>query len=322
MFLLVFGKGHSVQQSLLIVIEKWKRALDENMKVGAIFMDLSKALDTLNDRLLLTKLQAYGLQPTALNQMENYLTGCFQRTNVSNSYKSWSEVITSVLQGSILGPLLFNIFLNDLFLYPQETFLSNYADDNTLYSIGNTTESIKRALSNDFQSIENWYHENLMVLNAKKCHYMCVGIDSENNFIFDGIKLPNSCEEKILRVIIDNEHKFDPHIRSMLKKAAQKLGVLNRISSLTCKKLVFKKLLFNAVIKFHFSYCPLMWMFSSQRSNNLITRIHKRPLGTVYNDTSSTFQELLQHNKSVSIHHTNIQTLTMEVFLANSVRHT
>ena len=65
-----------------------------------------------------------------------------------------------------------------------------------------------------------------------------------------------------------------------------------------------------------------MWMFSSQRSNNLITRIHKRPLGTVYNDTSSTFQELLQHNESVSIHHTNIQTLTMEVFLANSVRHT
>ena len=72
-----------------------------------------------------------------------------------------------------------------------------------------------------------------MVLNAKKCHYMCFGIDSENDdFIFDGIKLPNSCEEKILGVIIVNELKFDQHIRSMFKKAAQKLRVLNRMSSL------------------------------------------------------------------------------------------
>ena len=150
-----FRKGHSAQHSLLIMIEKWKRALDENMKVGAIFMDLSKASDTLNHRLLLAKLKAYGLQPTALKQMENYLIGRFQRTKVNNSYSSWSEIIADVPQGSILGPLLFNIFLNDLFLYPQETFLSNCADDNTLYSIVNTIEGVKKALSNDFRIIQN-----------------------------------------------------------------------------------------------------------------------------------------------------------------------
>ena len=106
-----------------------------------------------------------------------------------------------------------------------------------------------------------------MVLNAKKCHYMCFGIEIENDdFIFDGIKLPNSCEEKILGVIIDNELKFDPHIRSMCKKEAIKLGVLNRISSLLDPEK--KKRVFNAVIKSHFSYCPLIWMFSSRRSNN------------------------------------------------------
>ena len=88
-------------------------------------MDLSKAFDTLNHRLLLAKLKTY-------------------------SYSSWSEIIAGVPQGSILIPLLFNIFLNNLFLYPQETFLSNYADDNTLYSIGNTIEGVKKALSNNF----------------------------------------------------------------------------------------------------------------------------------------------------------------------------
>ena len=74
------------------------------------------------------------------------------------------------------------------------------------------------------------------------------------------------------------------------------------------------KLVFNAVIKSHFSYCPLIWMYSSQRSNNLINRIPERSPKTLYNDKSSKFQELLQRNGSVSIHHKNIQTLTMEVF--------
>ena len=247
------------------------------------------------------------------NKWKTYLTGPFQRIKVNNSYSSWSEIIIGVLQGSILVPLLFHIFLNDLFLYPEETFLSNYADDNTLYSICNTTENVKKALSNNFRIIQNWFHENLMVLNGKKCHYMCFGIGSKNDdFIFDGIKLPNSCEEKILGVIIDNELKFDPHIRSLCKKAAQKLGVLNRISSLLGPER--KTLVFNAVIKSHFNYCPLIWMFSSRRSNNLINRIHKMSLRTVYNDTSSTFQELLQLNRSVSTHYKNIQTLATEVF--------
>ena len=88
--------------------------------------------------------------------------------------------------------------------------------------------------------------------------------------------------------------------------------MLNRIPSLLDPEK--KRLVFNAVIKPHFNYCPLIWMFSSRRSNNLINRIHERPLGTVYNATSNIFQEHLKRNRSVSIHHKNIQILTTEVF--------
>ena len=96
------------------------------------------------------------------------------------------------------------------------------------------------------------------------------------------------------------------------KKAVQKLGVLNRISPLLDPEK--KRLVFNAVIKSHLNCCPLIWMFSSQKYNNLINQIHKRSLRRVYKDTSSTLQELLKRNKSVSIHHKNIQILATEVF--------
>ena len=132
---------------------------------------------------------------------------------------------------------------------------------------------------------------------------MCFRIGSENDdFIFDGTKLPNSYEEKIPSVIIDNELKFDLHIRSMCEKVAQKLGVLNRISSLLDpgkKRLFYAAEIFYAAIKCHFSYCLLIWILNSRRSNNSINRIHKRSVKTVYNDTISIFQELLQYNRSV-----------------------
>ena len=118
--LTVFWKVYSVQKSLLIMIKKVKKALEENMNVGTIFINFSKTFDTLNHKLLLAKRKAYGLQPATLKQMENYLTGWFQRKKFSNSLSSWSEIIADVPQGCVLGAMHFNIFLNDLFLCPEK----------------------------------------------------------------------------------------------------------------------------------------------------------------------------------------------------------
>ena len=96
-------------------------------------MDLSKAFDSLNHKLLLTKLKAYGLDSNSVTFMKNYLTNRLQRCKINNSFSEWGKVLNGVPQGSILGPLLFNIFLNDIFLSPQKCDLANNANDSIFY---------------------------------------------------------------------------------------------------------------------------------------------------------------------------------------------
>ena len=134
--------------------------------VCAMFMDfdtMSKAFDTMNHDLLIAKLEAYGFQKDALSFMKSYLTKRRQRVRINSNYSAWERIISGVPQGSILGPLLFNIFLNDLFRFVENSNLNNYADDNTLYSCGNNLE-VKQALRGDFKIVTKWFYESYMVI--------------------------------------------------------------------------------------------------------------------------------------------------------------
>ena len=113
-------------------------------------MGLSKAFDTINHNLLLAKLKAYGFPDQNLNLLQSYFCSRFQRSIINGSFSSWNEVITGVPQSSILGLLLSNIFLNDIFLFISKCQRCKYADDNTLYKSGNKTQKIKSDLEMDF----------------------------------------------------------------------------------------------------------------------------------------------------------------------------
>ena len=181
----------------------------------------------------------------------------FQRTSVNASFGDWKEIETGVPQGSIPGPLLFNIFLSDIFYFINNGNLCNYADDNTLYSIGKSLNMVKENLKINFLIMQNCFYENYMVLNPAKCHYLVLGNRSNSNQInLNGTKLASSSFEKLLGILIDRDLSFDKHIRSLCWKAGQKLNALARISNYLIHGQ--KRLLLNSITKSQFSYCPLI----------------------------------------------------------------
>ena len=129
-FLCGYQNGYSPQHALLPILEKWKVSLDKGWYGGGVLMDLSKAFDTLDHDLLIAKLYAYGFGRSAFRFIKSYLSDRWQRVKINSLYSSWSVLLKGVPQGSVMGPLIFNLYINGLF-YIINTDVCNYADETT-----------------------------------------------------------------------------------------------------------------------------------------------------------------------------------------------
>ena len=161
-----FRKFHGTQHSMVTMLEKWKKVIDktEYIHLSAPYLFMN-AFDTINHHILLVRLHAYGFSKNALNLMSSYLTNRKRGAQNNSNFSTAKTIISRILQRSIDGPLLFKLFINDLALYLTETMLSNYDDDNNLFSIGKDINEVKDTLAKDFRIVTNWFYENFMVLN-------------------------------------------------------------------------------------------------------------------------------------------------------------
>ena len=138
----VFCRGCNAQNCLITLIENWKKSVDNRGAFGALLTDLSKAFDYLPHELLIAKLDAYGFNKSSLKLIHSYLSNRKQRLKTNDRLNSWSEILFGVLQGSILWPLLFNIFICDMFYFLEDFDIVNYADDTTPYFTGKSAEFV------------------------------------------------------------------------------------------------------------------------------------------------------------------------------------
>ena len=312
-----FRKGYGTQHALLRLIETCNKSLDSGGIAGAVLTDLSKAFDCLNHELLIAKLNAYGFSRSALLFVHSYLFDRKQRVKVNGSFSAWANTDLGVPQGSVLGPLLFNIYVNDLFLFLEETEVCNYADDTTIYACGHTVENVIAKLEFDALKISQWFPNNHMKLNEDKCHLMIFGRKSDEASIKIGeARVKESNEEKLLGITFDQTLSFRQHVKTLCKKASQKLHALARISCYMGAEKLSKVM--QAFVLSHFSYCPLVWMFYDRGLNRQINHIHERALRLAYNDNQTDFESLLEQRNLETIHLRNLQLLMTEVYKTKS----
>ena len=211
-----------------------------------------------------------------------------------------------------MGPLLFNIYIYDLFIENNDIDIANYADDNTPYVCSSDLDSAIFKLQKNTERIFTWFYNNNLISNVEKSH-LIVSTKKNLEIQVSSCSIRNEDGVKLLGIHLNNDLSFDYHVNQLCKKARKKLHALARIAKyMAINK---RRMLMKAFVSSQFSYCPLIWMFHSRKMEHRINSIHKRALTLVYQDSSDlTLQELLAKDKSVSVHQKNLQLLATEIF--------
>jgi len=253
-----FIKGKSTVMQLLKVLDEWSSMLEKGGQIDVIYTDLEKAFDKVHHDILIHKLKTIKINEKVLAGIINFLKQRRQRVKIEDECSDWTPVVSGIPQGSVLGPLLFIIYINDMIEVCQngsEVYL--YADDSKIFRyIKDEKDAI--SLQNDLCFIVEWINRNILKLNIDKCKVISYGrVTCKYDYEIKNTKLERIDKIKDLGVVFDSRLKFADHIKEKVKKANSILGLIKRnFNNMPCNAGVT---LYKSLVRSHLEYAEVVW---------------------------------------------------------------
>ena len=286
-----FQAGRSCITNLLEFLEEITKHIDEGSPCDIIYMDFMKAFDKVCHQRLLKKLQKHGIEGKVLRWIEAWLIDRKQRVVLKGECSGWEEVRSGVPQGSVLGPLLFIIFINDIDT-GIISILSKFADDCKIAKKVSTDEEADE-IQRDLNTLEKWSTTWQMKFHPDKCKVMHIGHNNKKrNYFISGQQIKKVEEEKDLGVLISDDLKSKKHVAKTAKKANQLLGMIKR--TMTCKNKDNILNLYTSLVRPILDYGAAVWSPHHQKDIQKIEKVQRRATKMIKEIRNLTYEERLK----------------------------
>ena len=223
-----FRKGYSTEQAILEITDALKKALDQKMVTCGIFLDFSKAFDTVNHDILLSKLYHYGIRGTPFNWFKNYLHNRTQYVKIGNTQSSYETIVCGIPQGSTLGPLLFLLYINDLPNCSKKLAFRIFADDTNLFYTCDKLQHLETIINEELKLVFKYCNINKLSINFSKTNYMIISSPRINGSIHIQ-NIERKKQIKYLGVYIDQNLNWEPEIQHINNKLGKNIGIINKL---------------------------------------------------------------------------------------------